>query len=1218
MKQLHTVLGRRCWSRLLFVTALAGGVAACTLPAGTTPKTGATLTEVTRADRLVAESAKMTDFTQHEAQLRTAMALYDQASLRDPAIETTPAFSKLLDAYTQLLIARSQAPDLPPEERSRILTTARYTAERYPDVIAEANRLVAIARRQIEIGDNGASADTLTAGYVKLDTLPPAQRDPLVADMTINLARTLKGRSQAWLWASSIADLSRKTELYSRMAGFELQAGDLPVPELAAYRGTTRPQLDQQSPALVDMAETLRVNGNLAAAATVAVAARPGTPQRDSVLLAIVNDAMQNEQRDAVEKAAFGISDARVRNEAIFTLAMGNAQESRISIAARLAEALPDREQKAQVLSEVAAQYADSHLQQSAEQAVTEVTGLTSVFMSRPAKSRINTNLARVFTRLGDYPKALTYARRVSDDADRIGVLKALAAKALGSGDWNLADKSIDTLKSTGARGDAIVLQAQSLAAKAGITKRVARNIEQLGSTQKAPATQAWVFALAAERYVREQDRAPALALIDRMLRLKGESKVIDDTQAISAALVYAYASLSEPEKAEAFVPDAMSTDSDAYMRALPQLAAAWARAQDSARLDGVLAWAINDKLMAKSLQSAVEQYAANGDYESAAQYATAIPDYKARVGVMHALAETSAGALDTYKVLDRQARTPRKADLTRDLILTGQGVNYYELGSDKAGAAVPAPPRLKSYTREMVSAKIPLPTEGHVYVIPMAYSYYNTKFVSQVNNTFRSIGEKVFPVQAQGTRYPRYIHIESGVMTLESLSRQLAEIGHGEMLVRKGSRYTLNVPLLVGPKASLVVSGTDASELLMNADAGVFIVNAGKLWFHDVTIAGWDSANKTYSELDFATREKFRPFIISWGGSEMNADGSHFHHLGFSGAKGYGFSYSQGPILVQRARPGALNRPTGTVVENTFENQYFGFFTNAANDVALIGNEYRNNVIYGVDPHDYSQRLLIAYNTSYGAQKKHGIIGSREVDDSWIVGNIVFGNHGTGVMLDRISAGNVVYANRVWGNGQEGLAVYESPCNIMAANTAIGNHGDGIKVRNSTDIGLFRNQLKTADRAGINVYIGDPKEVPGFPTRDVKKDPYAKFVSVSIIENSIDKHNGAGITANGFGALALKGNQFIGSNRKILQGDLEPLGREVRRLQDDGVVVRSSCPVIATAKVCRFTANGFMSGLVEALPAASGKAAAMCTGVADVDQETGDTPDIDTAEEEE
>src|SRR3546814_3088458 len=186
----------------------------------------------------------------------------------------------------------------------------------------------------------------------------------------------------------------------------------------------------------------------------------------------------------------------------------------------------------------------------------------------------------------------------------------------------------------------------------------------------------------------------------------------------------------------------------------------------------------------------------------------------------------------------------------------------------------------------------------------------------------------------------------------------------------------------------------------------------------------------------------------MSLGGSVLNAAKSQFQNLGFSGGKGYGLSYSQGPSRVLQSRPASLPRPTGELIENSFSEMYFGFYSYEADRVALIGNEYRNNMIYGIDPHDYSRKLIIAFNSAYGAQKKHGIIGSRGVDDSYFIGNLAFGNHGTGMMRDRFSVTNWVYANRVWGNRKDVSAIFESPCNIVASNQISHNGGDGMKIR--------------------------------------------------------------------------------------------------------------------------------------------------------------------------
>ncbi|EGF90077.1 carbohydrate-binding and sugar hydrolysis [Asticcacaulis biprosthecium C19] len=1177
----------------VFLAVLAG----CAPGAGTPSVTQSP--DTVRAEAAYTQAQKLTDPTQREAELAKAMRLYDQATLSDPALGNSPNFSNLLKDYSTLLSQRGGNAALPVETRRELLTSARFISERQPDAVTGARDLLSIARQQIRIGDYRAAVDTLTAGYVRMAKVPAAQRDPVVGDMARLLALAAGQRDRATAWATEITDPVRRGAVLSDVSRWKLRVGDFTAPELASFRDQSVAELDRRSPELLDAAETLRVNGNTEAALAAALAARVGTPDRDNLLLTLVQEATTNEQRDVVEIAAFGISSIAQQNEALFFLAMGNTDSPRLSIAERLTQSLTDTTLKAQVLSQVAAAYAKSHVTQAATAQTLETVKITSFFMPRAAKSRINANLALVDIYSGDYPRALMYANRIGEPDHKTKTLQELARRATSSRDWATAEKAINGIKSAGQREQAALLRAVLLAAK-----EQPDAIASLAKSQTSPGTKAWVLAYAADAYAKRIEPAKALAIVAQIEALRAKASSVEEVQQTASAAVFALASTGQPVKAEAYLLDAMADDNVHYLNALTELAAAWAKVKDTGRIDQAVAWALDEHQASDMLQRVVRVFSDKHEYEVAALYARQIPDYQDRVRSMRQLAAASAEALDIYGVLDGGVTRPDNTARERQVILKGQAATYYNIGNNKVGESIPTPPNLNSYSRQAVSDNIPVATDGGVYVIPMEYSYYNTKFVSQVNNTFRQIGEKVFPVQAQGTRYPRYIHIESGVLTLESLARHLNSIGEGELLIRKGSRYMLNVPLLVGPQASLVISGTDAEELRLNSNTGVFIVNAGKLWLHDITVAGWDAAGKAYPKLDFDSRNQFRPFLISWGGSQMHADGSHFHHLGFNGAKGYGFSYSQGPILVQQHRPGALNRPTGMVVDNSFEEMYFGFFTNAADDIALIGNEYRNNLIYGVDPHDYSKRLIIAYNVSYGTVKKHGIIGSREVDDSWIVGNIVFDNHGTGIMLDRISSGNLVYANRVWGNGQDGLAVYESPCNILAGNRTFENHGDAVKVRNSTDIGIFRNHLITAQRAGVNIYVGDPKEVIGFPTRDAVKDPYTKFVTVAVVDNVIDKHNGTGITATGFGTVAVKGNQFFGSTKKLLQGDLEPHGREMLRLQGEGVVVRSSCRAVNVPKVCPFLNQGYLSGVVEELPPANG-AGMICTGTLDPDQET-------------
>src|SRR5207248_1025171 len=111
-----------------------------------------------------------------------------------------------------------------------------------------------------------------------------------------------------------------------------------------------------------------------------------------------------------------------------------------------------------------------------------------------------------------------------------------------------------------------------------------------------------------------------------------------------------------------------------------------------------------------------------------------------------------------------------------------------------------------------------------------------------------------------------------------------------------------------------------------------------------------------------------------------------------YAAGKRSGVSFSGGPKQLISRRSDS-KAPTGIVVDSSFEGMLNGFYSFEAGSVSVIGNEYRDNIVYGVDPHDRSKDLRIAFNTAYGSHKKHGIIVSREVDDSVIVGNLSFAN---------------------------------------------------------------------------------------------------------------------------------------------------------------------------------------------------------------------------------
>jgi poly(beta-D-mannuronate) C5 epimerase len=333
----------------------------------------------------------------------------------------------------------------------------------------------------------------------------------------------------------------------------------------------------------------------------------------------------------------------------------------------------------------------------------------------------------------------------------------------------------------------------------------------------------------------------------------------------------------------------------------------------------------------------------------------------------------------------------------------------------------------------------------------------------------------------------PQTIVVNDGDYDVPHLYEALKGLSKQELIHKDGDVYTLRSPLLIGHKASLTISGKDVSDFRMAQDQVAFLVSSGKLFILNTKVTGW--SEKFDMPSLFQDKYAFRPFLTAWSGSEMYIAGSRIMGLGYRGGKSYGISYSTCKQCLY-GNPG-LPRPTGAIVGSYFTNNYYGFYSYEADGVAIVGNTYAFNVIYGIDPHDRSRRLIIANNEAYGSGKKHGIIGSRNVTDSWIFGNYSHDNNGSGIMLDRTSSNNIVANNICAHNRHDGITFFESENNETWNNKVYKNGGSGIRVRNSWNIRLVNDEVTDNGSIPVVVYAVHLEEAQ--PGRDFKLDPYTQ-----------------------------------------------------------------------------------------------------------------------------
>ncbi len=405
-----------------------------------------------------------------------------------------------------------------------------------------------------------------------------------------------------------------------------------------------------------------------------------------------------------------------------------------------------------------------------------------------------------------------------------------------------------------------------------------------------------------------------------------------------------------------------------------------------------------------------------------------------------------------------------------------------------------PSLPNLSGYTAAAVEAKIDRSQRGTVAVRRMVQQDALKDFIGG--------DERLREWVTRQRGMPHAIFIEGGYVTPADLARSLSQEQFRE--VTPGV-YLARLPIVVAQGATLHVGKQD-KELRLSQERGAFLVNDGMLFVTDSKLTAWREAED--GPATFRKPDEFRPFLVSWGGSELYISNSVVTSLGYDTSKSYGISITQyTPGMHERLqRP----EPTGWLIDSQFIDHWYGFYCFEAENVVIKGNTYRDNIVYGIDPHDRSHGLIIAENEVFGTKKKHGIIISREVNDSWIINNKSYGNKLSGIVLDRNSVRNLVAYNEVYGNDSDGVTIYESPDNLLWGNKVLANARHGIRLRNSVNIRLYENVAAANGLTGVYGHIKDLSDTD----RNVALDPFDTEVSMIVV--------GGKLSANGSSPLSI------------------------------------------------------------------------------------------------
>ena len=318
---------------------------------------------------------------------------------------------------------------------------------------------------------------------------------------------------------------------------------------------------------------------------------------------------------------------------------------------------------------------------------------------------------------------------------------------------------------------------------------------------------------------------------------------------------------------------------------------------------------------------------------------------------------------------------------------------------------------------------------------------------------TFAPTGEESIVLPARAAAY--------SIPELRALFPAAFEEGGGFLL--------LDDHIVVAPGGSLdirgpldlrLASGAGQMTSIAGVSATIRIGGGGS-----VSISSWNPETQAPDQ----TLDDGRAFLLMSAG-QMDISDATFRYLGF----GYGVTSG----VAWKGLPG---KPSGgAVIRSRFEGNYFGAYTFESDGMRWVGNVFANNVIYGFDPHDYSNHFVVQGNEAFG-NGKHGIIFSRGCSGNVITGNSSHDNGWHGIVLDDgkvrddgnprheaavPSDDNVIENNHVWNNKGVGIALEGGRGNVIRDNVIAGNRF-GIRLKDDAS----RNQIVDNTISGSAVF---------------------------------------------------------------------------------------------------------------------------------------------------
>jgi parallel beta-helix repeat protein len=325
-----------------------------------------------------------------------------------------------------------------------------------------------------------------------------------------------------------------------------------------------------------------------------------------------------------------------------------------------------------------------------------------------------------------------------------------------------------------------------------------------------------------------------------------------------------------------------------------------------------------------------------------------------------------------------------------------------------------------------------------------------------------------------------------AGVSRVIERPAALRELAPGEWL--------LGANLRIEAGAALRIAAPEVRWLKLRSEDQVFVwvkAQGGQLAFADTCVSSWDGSSNGYDE----RYDKGRSFILARDGARMEIERSDLRYLGYDGPESYGIAWR-------------TSGTTGKIVDSFVSHNFYGVYTYEVDDLAIRGNDVAQNIMYGIDPHTRSMRLMIENNVAHD-NGKHGIILAEECSDGVIRGNVVFGNLHHGIVLYQRSNNNLIENNTTYSNGGQGINLNDAASNTVRKNAIYDN----------LDAGIGIGQEASKNQVVGNIVRGNRRDGVSF---------YSGAADNSLRDNTIAGNVRYGVYLKSEGKASIEGNQIV------------------------------------------------------------------------------------------